>query len=668
MTTQIIERAPKPAMDKELEEFRNLMLPPGTYEEGFNWKALVGAVFIALLMVPGSIYMGLMASGANIGPAAQWVTVILFVEVARRAQQQLKQQEIYILFVMAGTAMGVPFGGLLWNQFFVNSQAAAAIGITSQIPSWFAPSPDSTSYAMRSFLHPDWLPVLGMIAFTHIVGSLSYMILGYGLFRMASDVERLPFPMAPVHAQGVLALAEDAGERDNAGSGASWRWRVFSIGGAIGLAFGAIYLLVPTLTGALTGTPIQILAIPFKDLTPVTQTYLPAVATGIDWELGLPLAGMVMPFNAVLGGFIGVIITMIANPLLYKFHMLQTWVPGNGTVETQYVNYVDFYLSFSIGTAIAIALFGFYQIYKSIQEKKRDQSAGSVPEVTIDLKSRGDIKTGRIIGFYIIVTMMYILLSGWLIKWDLRVMAVLIFFGFFYTPVISYVSSRLEGMIGRSLDIPFIKDFTFIMSGFHGVQVWFLPIPQANYGGMASSYRVCELTGTKFFSYWKAQFILFPIILVSSFLYMNFIWGLAPVPSSVYPFAEKMWELQAAQQCVMYSSTLGEYSIFTEALKPGVLMFGAGLGIAIFSGFSALGFPLLFMYGLIGGLGQLMHYSFPMMAGALLGRYYFQKRMGLQWRQYIPVVAAGYACGVGLITTLGIGITFMNKAVIQMNF
>ena len=71
-------------LDKELEEFRNVMEVPSTFEDGFTWTSLVGAIFIALLMVPGAIYMGLLA-GQGIGGAAQWVTVILFIEVARRA-------------------------------------------------------------------------------------------------------------------------------------------------------------------------------------------------------------------------------------------------------------------------------------------------------------------------------------------------------------------------------------------------------------------------------------------------------------------------------------------------------------------------------------------------------------------------------------------------------
>ena len=74
------------AQDKELERYRSLMEVPDTFEDGFSWTSLAGAIFIALLMVPGAMYMQLLA-GMGVGPAAQWVTVILFIEVARRAHR-----------------------------------------------------------------------------------------------------------------------------------------------------------------------------------------------------------------------------------------------------------------------------------------------------------------------------------------------------------------------------------------------------------------------------------------------------------------------------------------------------------------------------------------------------------------------------------------------------
>jgi len=666
------DTAPPAGLDRELEEFRGLMQVPSTFEEGFSWKALVGALFIALLMVPGAIYMGLLA-GQGIGGAAQWVTVILFIEVARRAQTNLKRAEIFVLFYMAGAAMGAPFSGLLWNQFFIRSQAAQAAGIAQLLPAWFAPSPDvSTSYNVRSFFTLDWLPVIGLIAFGSIFGQLSNMILGYGLFRMTSDIEKLPFPMAPVGAQGVLALAEDVGEKGAAVSDdQSWRWRIFSIGGAIGLAFGVLYLLLPTVTGALTGTPIQLFTIPWLDTTAKTQQILPAVATGMSWDLGVLIWGMVMPFFAAVGAFTGLIVTLVANPLMQHAGILSSWQAGDNTIQTMFKNNVDFYFSFGIGVTLAVALVGFYQVIRSLRERRRvarRNALAAAPGSSVPA-GRGDIKTWLILACYFVVTLSYILVSGWLIGWHRGVMIVLVFFGFFYSPLISYVTARLEGMAGQAVAIPMVTEASLIMSGYHGVNIWFLPIPNANYGSMTVFYRQCELTGTKFTSIWKTQLVLFPIILVSSFVFMNFIWSLAEVPSAVYPFAQQMWDLTAANQCIMYSSTLGEYSIFQDAFKPIYLLFGAGLGVTLFSTLSWFGAPVFLAYGLVQGLNNPMpHFIIPQILGALLGRYYFQKRLGLKWRQYVPVVAAGFACGMGLVTVLGIGITFMSKAVIQLPF
>ena len=62
------------------------------------------------------------------------------------------------------------------------------------------------------------------------------------------------------------------------------------------------------------------------------------------------------------------------------------------------------------------------------------------------------------------------------------------------------------------------------------------------------------------------------------------------------------------------------------------------------------------------------HWIVPQFIGALIGHYYFHRRLGLRWRQYAPVVAAGFSCGMGLITTVGVGITFLSKSVIKLPF
>ncbi|MGF1655491.1 MAG: peptide transporter [Verrucomicrobiales bacterium] len=656
-------------VDREVEEFRNMMQVPSTFEDGFNWLSLMGALFIAFVMIPGSIYMGLLAGEQNIGPAAQWVTVILFLEVARRAQRNLKKPEIFTLFFMAGAAMQLPFSGLIWHQYYMQSDAALAYGIAEHLPDWFAPPADSESYALRTFFHPDWLPVIFLVIFSTFFGQLSNLVLGYGLFRLTSDIEKLPFPMAPIGAQGMTALAEDVDETNAGTNERSWRWRVFSIGGAIGLFFGAIYLGLPTITGMITGTPIMIFPIPFVDLTDKTQGILPAVATGITWDLGNLIIGMVLPFFAMLGSFIGLLMTFVANPILYEFQILNSWLPGDNLVVTTFKNNIDFYFSFTIGVSLAIAIAGFWEVYVGMKKRARQARDKSMVINTSAPPGRGDIKPWIIIGCYFFVTAAYITVSGFLIGWHPGVMIALLFFGFVYTPLISYVTARLEGIAGQVVEIPMIREASLILSGYQGVKVWFLPLPVANYGIMTVQYRMAELTGTKFISLWKTKLVLYPIILGSSILFASFIWSLAEVPSSVYPFAQKMWELEAMNRSIIYSATLGEYSLFEDAFRWDYLGWGAGFGVLLFGVLNGVGAPIFLTYGVVRGLGQsLPQMIIPQMIGALIGKYYFQKKLGLKWRQYVPVVAAGFLCGTGLVTVASVGINFLSKAVIQLPF
>lgn len=678
------------AADRELEEFRDLLQPPGSYEDGFSWAAFVGALFVALLMVPGSIYMTLIA-GMSVGPAAQWVTVILFIEVARRANKHLRRAEIFTLFYLAGAIMistsmaqGNFQGGLgaLWSQFFAQSDAARASGITEHLPNWVVPTnPDVLE--RRSLMIWDWAPALGLIVFSMVIGRIDNMVLGYGLFRLTSDVEKLPFPMAAVGAQGVMALSEEQDDaqaarsrRTNAGS---WRWRIFSIGSMIGLIFGTIYIGIPTITGALLDRPITILPLPFKDFTPQTGNLLPASAIAIAIDLGMVILGMVLPFWAMVGTFGGFLVTLVLNPILAhpRVGVLRSWNPGDNMQTTFYKNQIDFYFSFALGIGLAIALVGLFSVLRKLWQARAGNNAGvrvsdsilaSVP------KGRGDIRPILIFGTYILIASLYISVSTWLlyladgrVYWP--VVIVMLVYAFFYTPIITYVTVRLEGIAGEVLNIPFIREAAFIYSGYRGMAVWFLPIPLYNYSQMAVQYRQAELTGTKFASIWKSELMLTPIIIVGSLLFAHVIWRLGPIPGPQYLYAQEWWEVTAAQQSMVFSSTLGGFTEFEQAFNSHYI--GAGLltGGALVSGLSWLGAPIFFIYGIVRGINQTFPFVIiPQLVGALLGRFYFRRRIGPQWRQYIPVLFAGFSCGMGLVGTLGIGLTFVAKSVFALPF
>ena len=644
--------------DKELQEYRDLLKAPSEFEEGFDWKTVVGAIFIGFLMMPGSMYLQLVV-GTGIGPAARWVTIILFAELAKRSYSELRQQEIFLLYYMAGAALSTPFQGLLWNQYLVQSDAARMLGLTEYIPKWVAPAPESESLVERTFFHRDWLiPILLLIG-TQIIQRIDQFGLGYALFRVTSDVEKLPFPMAPVAALGTIALAESTEEKQK-----SWKWRVFSIGGVIGLIFGSIYVLLPTVSGLFLMEPIRLIPIPWLELTGHTENILPAVATGIQLDLGLVFIGMVLPFWAVIGGLVGIIITFVANPILYNHGILTRWHPGMETVDTIFANNFDFYMSFSIGLGLSIAFIGIWHVVRSFG-KADSVKKGSLRDLFKPPPGRGDFNFWISIGIYIFSTVSYVLLCVWLVPsfpWIF-----FIGYGFLYTPIVSYITARMEGIAGQFVSLPLVREISFIAGakyfGYHGIEIWYAPIPVHNYGQATVNFREIELTGTSIRGIIKSEIVVFPIVMTASLLFSQFIWRLAPIPSSAYPFAQQIWHLQALNTLLMQSSTLEGSAAFYQALNFIYVIAGVGLGVVTYAILAVFGMPIMLIYGMVRGLGQTMpHGHIPEVLGALLGRFFFLKRYGVMWRQYAPVLLAGFSCGMGLTGMFSMGVTLILKS------
>jgi hypothetical protein len=645
--------------DRELKEYRDLLQAPEHFEEGFGWKSVIGAIFIGFLMMPGSMYLGLVV-GTGIGPAARWVTIILFAEVAKRSYTHLRQQEVFVLYYMAGAAMASPFSGLLWNQYLVQSEAARMLGLTQYIPQWVAPPPGSESFLDRSFFHHDWLvPILLMVGF-ELIQAVDHFGLGYALYRFTSDVEKLPFPMAPVGALGTMALAESTEERQK-----GWKWRVFSVGGMIGLAFGALYVLVPAASGVVLSEPIRLFPIPWIELTRATEDYFPAVAMGIQLDLGLLFLGMVLPFWAVMGGLAGFIITLIANPLLYQHQILHRWHKGMGTVDTVFANNFDFYMSFSIGLGLAIALVGVFHVALSLRGKGGAPFRERFKKLFSPPPGRGDFNIWIALGIYVFSTSTYIYLCSILVPGFPWIF--LVAYGFLYTPFISYVCARMEGIAGQFVNLPMVQEASFIAAskffGYHGIGIWYAPIPYHNYGKATVKFREVELTGTSFRSIIKAELIVLPVVLLASLLFSQYIWQLAPIPSDMYPYAQELWHLRALNNLLLQSSTLEGYSPFFEALRLTYVLWGLGLGIVTYCSLAALNLPIMLIYGVTRGLGQSTpHGIFLEIIGALLGRYYFVKKIGTPWRQYAPVLLAGFSCGMGLMGMLAMGFTLIMRS------
>ena len=559
----------------EVDEYRDLLQAPDRFEEGFTSRTIIGVLFISLIMTPGEMFLGLYA-GIDIGVAAQWVTVILFLEVSKRSFAALRRQEIYLLVYVAGALIAGGEGaflGLLWRQYFVTSAEAELFGIAHRLPWWWAPAPDSEAIAERTFIHRDWLAPILLLVVGTIMGRIAWFTSGYMLFRLTSDREQLPFPTAPMSALSAMALAEDSGaERE------TWKWPVFSIGAVIGASFGVIYVGVPVIT-ELWGSKVTILPIPFWELSPYFGNIIQAAPLGISTSLGAVFAGLFMPFWGVIGSFAGVMLHTAMSPFLYAWGYLPRWELGMHTIETSIVTGIDFWRAFSIGITIAVTIVSFHQLFSTGREKqaelreklqlqRTDQSGmckhadclrpAEVRGYCLKHLGRGDFNMWVCASLFCVAAIYPIVLAKTLfpalVSTGLLVLFVLI--AFVYAPIMSFVSARLDGLVGRNISIPYVEDAIRFMTGFRGVEIWLVPFPTRNFGGHAEGFRVVELTGMRFTSLLKAELFMLPIVLGVSLMYWNFLWRLGPIPSESYPYAQVYWPLEAFDRALAFSATM----------------------------------------------------------------------------------------------------------------
>ncbi len=637
-----------------------------TFESGLTVKVVLGALFIGLLMMPGSIYLQLV-SGESGGGAAPWVAVILFTELARRSFTTVKRQELYILLGLAGAAVsaGGQYAGYIWEAFFIQTPQAESFEIADKIPFWVVPPRDSIALAQRSLLHPDWAWPIGIMLLNQLLGKLRYIGAGYFLFRLTADLERLPFPMAPVQAQGATALAETTGKTE------TWRWRVFSLGSMAGLFWGALYIGVPALTGVMMSQPIQILPIPVIDFTQSIEGFAPTGVFALTTNFVGVLHGFVMPFPVIVSQFFAAIFTQFFfNPTLYRLEILHSWHEGLDMRATGIANALDFWISFGLGKSFTFAFMGLaVAVPMLINHQRSGQKAAGERGSLQTPPGRGDFPIWLAISMWAIGMGAYVYLVHWMIP-NFPI-AFLLGFAFFYTPLHSYINARTFGILSRPLfDIPFIQQGVIILSRYEEIDVWFVHLPNEDYGSGTQHWRVLELTGTRFTSDIAANLITWPVLLVTGILVWHFIWKLAPIPSSQYPFVQYHWPINATNRCLWVTAMRDGNSQMLQAIRGTYVAAGFGMSLGIYGILHCiLGYPSMWFYGIVAGIGSDPGMLLPTFVGAIIGRYYMIKRFGLKrWFMFNPVLAAGFSCGTGLVGMATVAIALVSKAVIVKPF
>jgi hypothetical protein len=687
---------------KDLELYRSIQEAPAEFEGGFGWTTVIGIFFCGLIMMPGGIYLSLM-TGGNLASAASWVTVILFMEIARRALKPLSKQNLSLLLHAAFVMMtanifipGGPLGWLVYRAYLSTSEAARDAGMVGSFPTWIVPPPGSDALLGRTFFHKDWMIPVAIVFFSMLVSFIQKYTLGYLFFRLTSDVEKLPFPRAAIGAQGTLALAESESRYTEADEAAgkgkagmrkkSTRWRVFSLGVIIGIGFGIIQVGIPAVSGLFLSKPFFLIPQPFVDTTTLTEGFLPATPTGMVLDIGVIFIGFVLPFWVIMGTFMSILITVVANPILHSLGILHTWQPGMNTVNTTFSNSIDFWMSFGIGSALAIAIISVYSAIRDLMRKTREKRLAA-KEGDAEIENpwatppgRGDYPLWFAGLGYFVSTAALVGLCIFLLPKTWGIVFFLLFYTFLFVPFISYVNARLMGITGQRVEIPYIKEMGFILSGAKGIDIWLAPIPAENFGAMAQAFRTNEIIGVRFRSLIKTDMVALPILFILSFLFWSFIWKSDAVPSEVFPAAQINWELRAKNDILLMSSTfvapnedpankrIGD-SEFMKAIHPKVIGGAFGFTMILYTILSVFGLPVTLVYGMIRGFGQVPHTYMLEVFGALLARYYLHKKYGPQnFLRAAPTLMAGYFTGVGLIGMATIAMRLMKAAISSAPF
>ena len=86
---------------------------------------------------------------------------------------------------------------------------------------------------------------------------------------------------------------------------------------------------------------------------------------------------------------------------------------------------------------------------------------------------------------------------------------VLIFLNVIWPFVSMIIVARAQGL-GVTIGVPYVREMTLKATGYSGINAWFVPVYTSSPG--AESFKICEMTKTKFLDFILAQYIIFPIL------------------------------------------------------------------------------------------------------------------------------------------------------------
>jgi len=623
------------------------------FKSGISMTSLVAIAYAMVVFTPAAMYLGLMGVPAGIG--GTWFMLLLFIEMARLSGLRISKQEAMIIFIFGGGLMsGVP--ELLINRAWLRqSDIVRLFGLEHEFPDWFGPSPDSGAFLSRNLLHPAFIYPLSwrlLLAFALVFSGFAIGIWARELFI---EAENLPFPLQKMSAETVLVLT---GEEEK--EGGEFPSRILCAAAVIGFLYGFALYALPFLYQSWTGQYRSFIPIPWFDWSSQIERFLPGAFLGLATDLGFYTLGFVLPFANVLQMFIGSFavwvigawLTVYLNPPYGPFDWWFTGMPAQtGWGRAWLYFFTTPYIGLGFAAGLMPLLFhsrllirAFSSRARPLKERLSDPIPGGKSTIIVPIIAIIIITSGLFIFFTGDFSMKY--------PWVLPLFIVVPFINILLV-------GRGLGETGITISVTGVTNIIYYLVK-APTAVWMAPQPGAisgGYGAPAPSewlarFKLAQLTETKASSLLKISLLFLPIATVVSFLFMQVLWSMAPIPSEKYPGPAIFWPAEVAITCVWIKGR--EVGLFNVPNL--VYAFIGGAAIYAFSYFSHLPISLI---SLTAGASQPPHYALAWLIGGIVALG-LRRVLGKEfWGRYRYILAGGIALGEGIAVTLGVSIALI---------
>jgi len=636
---------------------KNIVLKPG-----LTWRTYMALVYAAILVAPIDVFLLLhmgttflsSGPGFTIAPPALYVILILFTEIARLTMSPLTRQEVFIIYNLLGVAMNeVLFSMLIYQGYFRISHLSwfltdiSGKRLIESIPTWYAPS--RNIFLMRSFLNSGWAIPIAVMLMALLFTLISEVGLGLLMGYLFVEVENLPFPTAPVAAEGILTISE----RD------PLRVKIFALSAVISIVWSALTFGVPTPIGGSIGIRQGLLS--FIDITPWLSKFMPGAIMGVTFEpfpytFGFILPGLKYVLSMLVASYAiwffgNWLVLRIKAPMFSDIQKIYTPTMTTGLLQYWSYNFVwaSFLMGAALGVTIILVIRGWKFLAKAIVSLSKLKSIGQSGYLPLSFIMM--LWIGGVIGY---ATLIMLLVPDF-------PKIILILFLVLLPFLNALLNARGLGEVGFGVSIPYPKQLMILVSGYNGTNIWYAPIYPFGYGmgNVAAQYtytiKVAKLTETNPLDYFKALFFIIPITWIMSFIVTSLFWQMAPIPSQVYPATTTIWP-ESMTRFVFFMKNFRHIYKF-ELIGIGFVIMSI---LALLS--SILPIPLQVM-AMMWGFNLMPYHANALAIGWLVGKILFEKKFGKEkWNTYKNVVLAGVTCGYGVVAAVAATTLLISRA------